>query len=149
MRRRGAAEIPVRIKHGKQCQADARLGCGRGDAFRQLRDIGVRLPGGIVMQIVKFAHARETALQHLDIGKRCDGFDFLRRQPVEEAIHDFAPGPEIVAFRSARFGQSRHAALKGVAVDIAKARDRDSVTLVAGLGLQYSPQSPRSARPAR
>jgi hypothetical protein len=105
-----------------------------GDAFGQFRNVGVRPPGGIVMQIMELPHARETAFQHLDIGQCGDGFDFLRREPVEEAVHHFAPGPEIVAFRPARFGQSRHAALKGVAVDIAEARDRDSMTLVTGLG---------------
>ena len=44
----------------------------------------------------------------------------------EKAIHHLPPCPETVAARPARFGQSRHAALEGVAVQIGQARNGGS-----------------------
>ena len=106
----------------------------RRNPFGQFGDVGIGRAVGRVMQIVKFADAGEAGLQHLDIGLGRNGFDIFGREAVEEAVHDLAPGPEIVAFRSARLGQPRHAALEGVAVQIGEARNRDGVARVVGLG---------------
>src|SRR3546814_12832078 len=83
------------------------------------------------MEIMKFADAREAGLEHLGIGLRRDRRDIVGRQPVEEAIHDFAPAPEIVVGAAAAFGQSRHAALKAMAMDVAPAGQRDTVAFIA------------------
>ena len=37
------------------------------------------LPAGVVMHVVKFADAREAALEHLDVGLRGDGLEILGR----------------------------------------------------------------------
>jgi hypothetical protein len=83
------------------------------------------------MQIVKLAHTGKAALKHLDIGLRRDRFDVLRREPVQKPVHHLAPGPEIVVGGTPDFGQPRHAALEGMAVNIAQARDRDGMAFVA------------------
>src|SRR3546814_20500029 len=81
---------------------------------------------------MKFADARETRLEHFGIGLRGDRRDILGCQAVEETVHDLAPAPEIVIGPAAAFGQSRHAALEAMAVDVAKAWQRDAVALVPG-----------------
>src|SRR3546814_4352755 len=81
---------------------------------------------------MKFADARETRLEHFGIGLRGDRRDILGCQTVEEPVHDLAPAPEIVIAPAATFGQSRHAALEAMAVDVAQALQRDAVALVPG-----------------
>ena len=88
-----------------------------------------------VVDVMKFANARETAFQHLDVGLRCNGFDIFRRHSPDEAIHQFAPGPEIVRGRTLDLGQPRHATLKSVTVNIRKPRQTDRMALVTALGV--------------
>ena len=45
---------------------------------------------------MELAHAREARLEHLNIGLSRDRCDVVGGQPVEEAVHDFPPAPEIV-----------------------------------------------------
>src|SRR3546814_6872345 len=65
---------------------------------------------------MKLADAGEAAFQHLDIGERRDGANIVGGHSVEEAIHRLAPGPETV--RPPPLCKPRHAALKGVAVEV-------------------------------
>src|SRR3546814_12392270 len=81
---------------------------------------------------MKFADARETRLEHFGIGLRGDRRDILGCQAVEETVHDLAPAPAIVIGPAAAFGQSRPVALAAMAVDVAKAWQRDAVALVPG-----------------
>ena len=88
-----------------------------------------------MVEIMEFAHASETALQHFDIGECGNRLDIIRREPVEEPVHHFAPGPEIVMCGTPRFRKTGHAALEGVTVHIGNARNCDSMALVAGIRL--------------
>src|SRR5579871_5649732 len=96
---------------------------------------------------MKLAHARETSLEHLDIGERGDGAYIFGCKAVEKTVHHLAPCPEIVSGRASCLGETGHAALKGVAMDIGEAGDCDCVPFVvrrrasAGFDRRY-----RSAR---
>src|SRR3546814_2234403 len=80
----------------------------------------------IVVEIMKFADARETRLEHFGIGLRGDRRDILGCQPVEETVHDLAPAPEIVVGPAAAFRKAGHAALETVAVDVARSEEHTS-----------------------
>src|SRR3546814_7866624 len=87
-----------------------------------------------MVQIVEFADAGEAAFEHLDIGERCDGADVVGGHPIEKAVHGLAPRPEAITRRSAPLGESGHAALEGVAVEVGKTGQRATVARVAGGG---------------
>ncbi len=77
--------------------------------------------------------ARIARLQHLHLHKGRDGLHVLGRQPVEKAEHELPPRPERIArIGAASFGQPRHGALKGVAVQVGGRRQQDRVTLSLG-----------------
>ena len=107
---------------------------GCRDARGHLGDVGIGLPVRVVVEVVELADAREAGLQHLDIELGGDRLDLLGRHRQREAVHHLAPGPEAVGAGAARFGQARHAALEGVAVQIGHAGQQDRVALVAGFG---------------
>jgi methanogenic corrinoid protein MtbC1 len=96
--------------------------------------VGIGRPGRIVMQVMEFADAGEAGFEHLDIGKGGNRPQFVRAHAFEEAIHDLAPGPETVVAGAASFGEPRHPALKGVAVQIAETGKADGVVFVVGRG---------------
>ena len=155
--RRLPAETGMGIEHREKRQADAGRFGGGGDAFGQFGDVVIGRAGKIVVDIVKFADPREARLQHLDIGLRSHRLDIVRRHAADETVHHLAPGPEAVGRGAADFGEARHAALEGVAVQIGHAGKADRVALVAGLqcrlcldGLQPSSRhrQPHVARPA-
>ncbi len=83
------------------------------------------------MQIVELADPGEAGLQHLHIGLGGDGLDIVGVQPVEKPVHQLAPAPEVVLTGAAVFREPRHAALEGVAVDVAEPREADGVALDA------------------
>src|SRR5579864_4449746 len=56
----------------------------------------------------------------------------LGRQPVEKAVHNLAPSPEIVGRRTAPLCQPGHAALERVAVHVWEARNCDGMPFVGG-----------------
>ena len=124
--RRRAAETRVGVENRQQCHADPRARGGRADSFGELGDVRIGPPIGGVMQIVKFAHAREPGLQHLRVGERRDRLDIVGRRRKREPVHGFAPGPEAVGRLPASFRQARHGALKGVAMKIGEARHGES-----------------------
>ena len=86
-----------------------------------------------MVQVVEFPDPGETGFQHLGIGERGDRLDLVRTQPLQEAVHDLAPGPEAVGRRTAHFGQARHAALEGVAVQIGQSGQRWAIGAFARL----------------
>ena len=93
-----------------------------------------------MVQVVELADRGEAGLQHLDEGEGGDRLDVVGREPVEEAVHDLAPGPEAVGGGPAALGQARHAALEGVAVQVRQARHRGAreARRVAGLDAPVS-----------
>src|SRR3546814_20737218 len=76
------------------------------------------------------ANKGEAAFQQLDIGKRGDGAQPCRIEPVDEAIHGLPPCPETVGAASRPLGQTRDAALESMAVQIGKARNRWAMAFV-------------------
>ena len=124
--RRRAAEPAMDIKSGQQRQPDAGRVRRRRDARRHLAEVGVRPPVDVVMQVVEFADRREAGLEHLHVGERRDRLDVVGRQLAEEAVHHLAPGPEAVMRRASLLGESRHAALERVAVQVRHAGDREA-----------------------
>ena len=104
----------VCVKAWQQREPDTRcLGSSR-NSHRHFRRVGVRRTIVVMVEIVEFADARVALLEHLDIEQRCDGFRVFRSHLQREAIHRLAPRPERISGVAARFGKSRHAALKSV-----------------------------------
>ena len=129
----GAAEGAVRVETRQQSEADAG-GFGRArNSRRHFGGIGVGRAVAVVMQIVEFADARKTLLEHLDIEQRRDGFGVLGRHRQREAIHRLAPCPERVGGIAAYFGEAGHAALERVTVQARYSRNGQLVALIAGL----------------
>ena len=123
----------MRIEDRKQGQPEARGLRRRCDPHGHLRRIGVGRAGEVVVQIMELPDAGEAGLQHLDIGERGDRLDLIGAQPLQEAVHDLAPSPEAVGRGAAYLSQSRHPALKGVAVKIGQARQRWAIGAFARL----------------
>ena len=130
----GAAEAAMRVEDRQQGERDAGLGRGRRDRRRHLGGLGVGAPVGVVVQVVELADTGEARLQHLHEGQRGDRLEIVGCEPLDEAVHRVAPGPEIVAPGAARrFGEPRHGALEGVAVEIGQTRQPDRMARVARL----------------
>ncbi len=74
---------------------------------RHLAEVVVGPAVGIVVEIVELADRGEAGFQHLHVGERRDRLDVVGREPLEEAVHHLAPGPEAVGRRTAAFAQAR------------------------------------------
>ena len=146
LRGRRAAEAALRVEDRQQRQAHAGLLRRGRDATGEFRDVGIGTAVGIVMQVVELGERGEPAFQHLHHGEGRDRLDIVRREGSEEAVHHLPPGPEAVAFRPARFGKPRHAALEGMAVQVRQARQRDAGDALAALRRRH-PDAPRQSTP--
>ncbi|MGY4349919.1 hypothetical protein ACVWXM_006412 [Bradyrhizobium sp. GM7.3] len=122
----------MRIKTRQQRQRNTRSFGGLRDACGHFADVGVGRAVAIMMQIMEFADAGKTLLQHLDIKQCRDRRDVVGRHRQREAVHRLAPGPEGVGAIAAQFRETRHAALESVAVQARKSRKRDVVAFIAG-----------------
>ena len=78
-----------------------------------------------MVEVVELGDGGEAGLQHLHVELGGDGLDVLGREPVEEAVHDLAPGPEAVGGGPTDLGQAGHAALERVAVQVGHAGERN------------------------
>ena len=125
------AEARVRVEDRQQRQSDSCVARGRDDPRRHFGAVGVRRAVRGVMEIVKLRHAGKARLQHLDIGLGGDRLDIVRRHREREAVHGLAPGPERVGRGPADFGEPRHGALKGVAMQVRNRGDCNRMPLVA------------------
>ncbi len=85
------------------------------------------------MQVVELGHARESGLEHFGEGPGSNGLDILGPEPIDERIHDFAPGPEVIPGGTRDFGKSRHGPLEGMAVQVRQPRKGHGMALVFGL----------------
>ena len=113
----GAAEVGVSVEHGQQCDGDAGIARRSEDALRHLGSIGIGSSLRIVMQVMEFGHAGVTRQQHFKIQLAGDRFHILGRETGEKAVHQLAPGPEIVAPAPA-CRQAGHGPLEGVRMRI-------------------------------
>ncbi len=125
----------VAVEHRQVGKPDAGLRRRRDDPRRQLGRVGIGRAAALVMEIVELAHRGVAGLQHLQEDQRRDGLDLLGRQPVQEAVHQLAPGPEAVAPRRAPLGHPGHGALEGVAVQVAERRQQRVDAGIAGGGV--------------
>ena len=119
---RTAVDAAMAIVDGQKRQADTGRRRGRGDARRKLAGIVISGAARLVMQVVELGNGGEAGLEHFHEREGSNRLNLVRRQDVEEAVHDRTPGPEAVApGRSAPLGKAGHRALEGVAVQV---RDR-------------------------
>jgi hypothetical protein len=132
--RRGAAERAMRIETRQHREADATELGGPRNPRRHLGRIGVGRAVVVVMQIMEFADARKTLLQHFDIEQRCDGFGVVRSHFQGETVHRLAPCPERVSRVAANFGEARHAALEGVTVQACYSGDGEGYLCDGSIG---------------
>ena len=75
-----------------------------------------------VMQVVELRDGGIAVLQQLDVKVARNRARLLRREALHEAVHELAPGPEIVLAAGARFGEPRHTALKRMRMEIRHSR---------------------------
>ncbi len=87
---------------------------------------------GGVMQVVELGDPGEAAFQHFGKGHLGDSLDVFGGQAPAQAVHGFAPGPEMIVARSSPLGQAGEAALERVAVEIAETRHRDAAPFIQG-----------------
>ncbi len=122
--RGGTTEIRMRIEHRQQAEPDAGIGGRGGNALGHFAGMRVRRAADGVVQVMEFTDAREAAFEHFHIGLFGNHLQAVRVQLVNEAVHQLAPAPEAVAAAPANLGQPRHAALEGVAMHVAQARQQ-------------------------
>ncbi|MNV63552.1 hypothetical protein D3C71_1561530 [compost metagenome] len=107
---------------------------GGGDALGHFGTVGVGRTIRAVVQVMELTDPGEAGFQHFHIGLLGDRLHRLGLQMRQEAVHQLAPAPEAVAAVAADLGQPGHAALEGVAVQVAQARQRDRQRGIARLG---------------
>jgi imidazolonepropionase len=136
-RGRLSAETGMGVEDRKEGERDARCRRGRGDPRREFGDIAVGRTAGVVVDVVKLADAREPAFEHLQESLGRNGLDIVGFHVVDEAVHRLAPGPEAVLASikagAALLGETRHAALEGMAVQVGQTGQADLVALVVRL----------------
>ena len=120
------AEIAEAIEHRQKREAEPGFLSRGGDRLPHGGDIRVRAAVLVVVEIVEFGERGEAAFQHLDEGLGGDGLHVVRIEPVEEAVHHLAPGPEGILRRAAAFREAGHTALEGVAVQVRHAGQGDA-----------------------
>jgi hypothetical protein len=118
-----SAKTAVGVKSWQQRQAYSGIGCRRCDPRRQLSWVCEWNAAAVMVQVVKLPHLRETALEHLRIGERCDSLQLVRIDPFDELIHELTPRPEAIALGTAPLREPCNATLKRVAVQIGNARN--------------------------
>ncbi len=75
-----------------------------------------------MVHVMEFGDGGVAVLQHFDIELHGDGVRLLGRQALHELVHELAPRPEVIVWRSAHVGQPGHGALEGVRVQVCHAR---------------------------
>src|SRR4051812_34741848 len=95
----------MRIKTRQQRQRNTRGFGGLRDACGHFGDIGVGRAVAIVMQIMEFADAGKTLLQHLDIRRGRARCAVVRRHRQGKGIHRPAPVQKGVGATAAKFGE--------------------------------------------
>lgn len=114
----GAAEATGLVQHGQERDADA--GALRGAQQRQahVHVSGVGRASHVVMDIVEFADAGVPRFQHFHIQAECDLLQLLGVELAREVVHELSPAPETVVRGGAVFGETRHAPLEGMRVEV-------------------------------
>ena len=112
----------VLVKHGQQRHADAGALGGAQQAERHLGRVGISLSLGVVVQVMEFADAGVTRLQHVHIQARGNGLQLRGAELGSKSVHERAPAPEAVLRVAAVFGQTGHGPLKSMRVQIGHAR---------------------------
>src|SRR6266850_945671 len=118
-----ASKTAVRVESWQQGQADSRAGGSGGESPGQLSRVCEWNAAAVMVQIVKLPHLRETAFEHFRIGERGNGFELIGIDPLDELVHELAPGPEAIAFRTTPLREPGDATLKRVAVQIGNSRN--------------------------
>src|SRR6185437_673189 len=129
------AEAAMGIKSWQQREGDAGLGGSGGHAPAELAGVGERQAGFVLMQVVKLADARKTGLEHLRECQRGDRLELIRVHPLDEPVHELAPGPEAVRRGAATLREPRDGTLKSVAVEVGQPGDSDGVPLITVSGV--------------
>ena len=112
----------VLVEHGQQRHADAGALGGAQQAERHLGRFGISLALGVVVQVMEFADAGVTRLQHVHIQARGNGLQLRGAELGGKSVHERAPAPEAVLRVAAVLGQPGQGALKSMRVQIGHAR---------------------------
>ena len=108
---------------------------GQADAARALRledrpghlcQVRVGASIALMMQIMELADRGVAGLEHFDVQLRCDRPQRVRADPLEEAVHHRAPGPERGLAWLETLGEPRHGPLERVAVQVRHAGQDDA-----------------------
>src|SRR3546814_4965452 len=76
-------------------------------------------PYTTLFRSVELCRCGKSGQRHIHLHVRGYRLDIIGGEQLEKAVHDLAPGPEIVRIlRSATFREPRHRALEAVRVDI-------------------------------
>jgi hypothetical protein len=110
------SEIRPAVERGQERDGDAAV-------FRRFQ-VALEEVGGAVVHVVELAHGGVAVSQHVDVKLRGDRARLRRREARNEAVHQLAPGPEIVLAGPLRFREARHRALEGVRVQVRHAGQR-------------------------
>ena len=128
----GRAAEPARVvQHRQEGERDARPPRRRRHTFRHLGEVVVGAAVRRVVQIVELGDRGVARLQHLAIELGRDGLDIVGAEPVDEAVHHLAPGPEAVPAGPSALGQPGHRPLEGVAVQVRHPGERDAADALA------------------
>ena len=114
----GAAETAMGVEHGQMGDADSRRFGRRDQPMGHFPRVVVGRAVRAVVQVMELADRRIAGFEHLHVELGGDGLHMVRREPLDEAVHDLAPAPETVAAGSGALGEAGHGALEGMAVQV-------------------------------
>src|SRR4051794_2765518 len=87
------------------------------------RRIEMRLQHAVgAVNVVELGDRGVAVAQQVDIEEVRDDLRLVRREALDEAIHELAPGPKVVFGAAAQLGQSGHRALERVRVQVRHSR---------------------------
>ena len=114
------------IENREQRQSASRRGCGSGDTLAHFCEAVIGKAIGLMVQIMELDDRPEAGLQALHLHEGGNGLGIVRRQRLEESVHQLPPRPKAVPAAWATFlGHAGHGALESVAVQIGGSRDQD------------------------
>src|SRR5439155_120239 len=130
----GLPPARAHVRGAQQGDAQSDLFGSAQNLERQQVAFIIRSAAGCVMHIMKFAHSGDSGEEHLQKSHARGMIHGLRREQIRGVIHALAPGPEGLAFRSARMlrAPADHA-LKGVRMDVHQARQNGPIREAPGV----------------
>lgn len=108
----------IGVKHRQVGEADACQTGGREDSAREFGDVRIGRTSRLMMHIMKLADCGIAGFLHFHEGQGGNRLHLVRRQAVQEAVHELAPCPEAVSPGDTMLVHTGHRALECVTVQI-------------------------------